>query len=584
MAEYDAFLALWYRDAGQRDAQYDTQRFARLLEIIDGRLDLLLSRYSRRVVFNISRTIRPDEVRVLLARPDDRPEFFPSITHVVTQAIVCFGQRRESTRLEGATVVYVSAAEYADLAERLPGDLARVYALAALRLNAEIGLRGAGKGLRLAELPARRRPHTPEWEFALDPALQRAMADYDERRIRSGATVTGMPAEEDLTTSSLIWPTLGVGTVPVTVEYPAARLAYTSHTYLLTGKDVAMRLAQLADTAAEFEKTFGLALDDFVKVCWAMSWSIWRATGAFELDPVGVHDDRLVFRSKLPAKDPRLASAPTQLRSLLAEGVLRAPRETWLETLSRDYEDGSHGAPVSAVNAFIAAFTTGTERDVRALRPVLFHDLEPNSLVLDLTMADQFFDFCFSAVHAGSGGGAAGRIRGKHFEAHARTVLMRRLGLTERDLPIPANYKLRKAGLPDSDVDFCFLVGSVLIHLDMKSWCRPVGYHRGDFWAVQKRLKELSGVLDGQLDPRGRVLLDFLRGRGAVVDTVVNLLCVADVEYLPPDPKYFYGDIPRVLTPDEIVELVTDPVRWDRLISSAEAEAEAPDVSRSPRG
>jgi hypothetical protein len=65
-----------------------------------------------------------------------------------------------------------------------------------------------------------------------------------------------------------------------------------------------------------------------------------------------------------------------------------------------------------------------------------------------------------------------------------------------------------------------------------------------------------------QVEPRGRALASLLRDRGETVDAVVNLLCTADVEYIPPGPRLRYADIPRVLTTTEIADLLMDEQRW----------------------
>ena len=65
------------------------------------------------------------------------------------------------------------------------------------------------------------------------------------------------------------------------------------------------------------------------------------------------------------------------------------------------------------------------------------------------------------------------------------------------------------------------------------------------------------------------MLAELLRDRGEPVDAVVSLLCTADVEYVPPGPSLRYGGVPRLLTADEIVNLVRDPDRWAQVVAAA---------------
>jgi hypothetical protein len=70
--------------------------------------------------------------------------------------------------------------------------------------------------------------------------------------------------------------------------------------------------------------------------------------------------------------------------------------------------------------------------------------------------------------------------------------------------------------------------------------------------ANQKQLvKDLAKV-----ERRASVLLETLRQSHPQLDTVCSFLCVADVEYISPHYKQlWYRRLPRILTPDEIIEL-----------------------------
>lgn len=84
--------------------------------------------------------------------------------------------------------------------------------------------------------------------------------------------------------------------------------------------------------------------------------------------------------------------------------------------------------------------------------------------------------------------------------------------------PVPPGYKLNKAGLKDNEVDFCFFRGNVLVHIDMKSFCRNLDYHRSAYKAVRNRISNVTKQLQDQVEPRGEQLRLLLQQRGHKVD------------------------------------------------------------------
>lgn len=569
--EYWSFARLWIIDPSQRACQFDTQRLLRLMEISDDRSALLLQPYDRRLVFNVFRALLPDELNALLfLAPAD------FLTHSrmligMSRAIAWYGTRRDSLNLEGSTVVTITQGEWRQIALHLPQDIARLYGLAALRITAESAFRRAGKGARLRPLkPLRPGQEGSLFEFETDSALDSAIGEYDHRRWETGGAVAGLAAPSNLRSADWTWPTVGFCESPVTVAYPRLKLSHRTQTFMLYPVDVTRRMAQLADYPSEFEATFGLELEEFRQICELLALTIWHLTGYWELrlDEHSVEEFRL--ESSLSPTDPRSASAPGYLRDVLFQALLRAPKSTWKSTLSVAHPITGERAQAGAIARFLEAFTARVGRDPLALQPTLFFDLEENSLTLDLTLSKQFFDLCFHAISVGRGG-ETGRRRGRQFEEQARKELIEGLSLASDQLPLAPNFKLRKAGLNDGEVDFCFVMGSTLVHLDMKSYVRQVSYHMGDHRAVRNRLKEVAERLRKQVDPRGFILLEHFRGQGRQLDTVVNLLCVADVEFVPMAAALRYGSVSRVLTPSEIVELSQDKSRWQEVVRAASA-------------
>jgi hypothetical protein len=108
-----------------------------------------------------------------------------------------------------------------------------------------------------------------------------------------------------------------------------------------------------------------------------------------------------------------------------------------------------------------------------------------------------------------------------------------------------------------------------LVNIDMKAKTRSPDIHRGTYKPVRNRVSVFGEALLDRVDPRGRVLADLLRERGEPVDAVVSLLCTADVEYVPPGPSLRYGSVPRLLTAEEIADLVLDPDKWPHVVAAA---------------
>lgn len=158
------------------------------------------------------------------------------------------------------------------------------------------------------------------------------------------------------------------------------------------------------------------------------------------------------------------------------------------------------------------------------------------------------------------------------FEDGARAAIKLRLNLGADNLPIRANRKLKLPERDYGDVDFAFIWKGVLINLELKSWQKTPEYFRGDFKAVDNRQKELEKQLMTKATPRGYKLQELLSKEKPSLSIfgTLTFLCVADVEYVSPQyQNLWYGDVPRALTPAEIVELLTDRPRFEHVLNAA---------------
>jgi hypothetical protein len=252
------------------------------------------------------------------------------------------------------------------------------------------------------------------------------------------------------------------------ISYPALGTTHTTHSFLLAVEDVSARVARLRIFGDEFHEVFGLHLDDFLRMCERLTSAIVHQNALLELDEARETRRGLVCTSGLRPREPRAGTAPRHLLTIMSEGVLRAPPAAWRTTL---------GGEEDVADAFLTRFTATAGHNATDLAPALFHDLEPNSLVLDLLRLDDFFDLCLLSILAGRDG-AAGKTKGKLFEQDARRTLTEGLGLSSSDSPAVPNPKLDNLGLGAGKIDFCFVKDTTLMHVQMKSWSRSAAYQR----------------------------------------------------------------------------------------------------------
>jgi hypothetical protein len=172
----------------------------------------------------------------------------------------------------------------------------------------------------------------------------------------------------------------------------------------------------------------------------------------------------------------------------------------------------------------------------------------------------EFHELCRGIVFSGDGLG--GGRKGTAFETFARGLIIRELNLPKVAIPVEPNTEMRKlvGGRIDyGDVDFAFMIGTTLVHLDMKSSYRKSKEFRGDYSAVLTRAKNLREKMVSKVEPRGSQLANYLRSRGINIEAVLNFLCVGLVEYIPPGfTELRYGKVPRAVTPHEFVSTIKD--------------------------
>ncbi|WP_447007244.1 hypothetical protein ACRAKI_12570 [Saccharothrix isguenensis] len=557
--QYESVLQKWLRHDAHGTADYDAQRFSTLLDVVEDEIAQLLAPYSRRLLFNTFLAVRPGEwLDVMNISPGD-PDFMSSVHITTSRAIMTHGQRKASQHWGTITTVAIPRKDWGQL-ERLPAVLTKLFALVTLKINAEIGYRLAGKGMHLLGVGKRF-----EWRWERDLALERAIREYDRRRRRSRGSVAGMLVPEKTEDESdWYWPNIAYSSTKLTIDYPELGLSHTSHARFLRPTNITERLTHLTAFPTEFKQAFGLDVRHFTTICQTLAQLIWHQTAQDRLDSTTANHDELHLTYQLSPKDDRSTSAPGYLRDIIEEGVLRAPWQRWHEMLVRRASALDRGIDDSVVDSFMKSFTlTPGKHGPKELAPILFLDVEENSLMLDLNCMTQFHELCFRAAVARHTG-AIGHKRGTLFERQAREFIIRELSLSDNDIPVSPNHKTKRRGQIVDENDFCFVADSVLVVLDMKGWARSLEYHQGQYEPIRNRQTDLiTKYIRKQLEPREHLLIEQIRSSGRHITGTLGMLCTADVEFLHPQfSELWYGRIPRVLTPVEIVRIVQNRSRW----------------------
>lgn len=593
--EYLCVYESWARDDVHDRAAYDTDRCWRMVEIAESHLDKIAAGYYRRILIKALRTM-PLSAMAAICMEGSTQQLVERVRDATVAAWI-FGRRAPSgmcVMYDAASYLYSSEEELAGLESNLGPDMARFMGAVFARQTAERAHRLAGKGgllKRPAPYPLPDRPQfkkdyprlgfvlMPRPEFEEDEVLSRSVNVYESRR-GSDAAVTGLlPSNKsELGAPASFWwwtvkaPEKILEPMTIRVHYKSLDKIITSHSYVALPVDAAPQVERLKPFGNEFPSHFGFDFESFLASCSALYNLTWVETGYHLLDgasePGAARE--LDLTSGLSTGDPLSEKSPGHLYSLFSGAALRAPRAGFLRYLesalmAAGIPDGAEVAE-KFIERFSAHATVSSE-----LAPSLFFPVDGDLLVLDFLLMDEFFKFCLRTVTSSTGD--VGNRRARLFEEESRERIKNALQLASTDIPFRPNRDLIRAGRNYGDVDFAFVWKGLLVNLDMKSWQMSTEYFKGGFHAVDNRQKELVKQLGTKVEPRGRALLDHLQEAGIQgLKGVVSFLCVANVEFLHlGTPELWYGTIPRVLTPYELIDLMGDSNRFSVLEQHGQA-------------
>jgi len=582
--EYSKIYAAWANDPIHSQNVFDTAKCEWLAIIAEERVSAIIPRYPRRFWIEAFRSMSLHSLFMVLGVLSIN-DLFEYIS-IGTLAINKFSSLENSggrtgSSLEIENVLFPYTLEYAQA--NFASDAGKFLGAVNLLLTAQRSYRFAGKGgvllqpqrAGLTEFPSFENfpKHgiliMPSVEFEKNDALQKSISIYENRRDQQREIgVTGFyQSYTGIHLPDASWWNVGtLGQFPeppqTIVSYPNLLINIISHGYAIFPSEISHELKLLFPFADDFNGCFGLDFDSFRSICQALSSFIYAETAFAELQVKRSPMHNLEFTSRLSRRSLKAKTAPVHLFNLFSRAIFKAPRNDFVVALANGLNKEKQEKLTIAEN-FINKFTYHpTKLLFRDLTPWLFYPLDRNLLAVDFFAMKTFMELCLRTVTSMQG--ETSNVRAHIFEEQVKEFLIEKMNIAAAQIPITPGSKIKADRLDYGDVDFAFIWKKMLINLDMKSWQKSPEYLRGDFLAVDNRQKELQHQLigkDSNIEKRGEKLFAMLQHSGEANDLlgVLSFLCVPHVEFLSKESgKLWYGNFPRVLTPQELAIILTD--------------------------
>ncbi len=584
-------LRTWYEimqdwiDAEEGQQGYATEAIERLIDRAWARCCSSLSYWDARFALQTIRSTSPEIVDRVLVLGWDQERLRQVYRTTTAAAVASTGPQWPRGEAKGYNWIRVPASAEREFPAQFPEVLGSCFGAARLLSEAQVWYRIAGKGKRIRQLPARISdeqiraiedwtcegiPVLPGIEFEDAPAIDRAIGIYERRReaadhfaIRSGILsdkrVAAGTTPQDSMPYALLRSLSRRPAIPVHV--PQLNLQFPSPSWYPLWD---FAIENLVDQLQPFDETLksqlGLDCAQLVAGFRALSLVVKRQTQLTYLRPV-VRNGSDALELASPARHQDLSGAVDKLASVLFRGYLRVSLDSFKLALRDELVNIGWGQPAQLSDAFFAAFTGSPE--IHGLpKPILFYVFDHLTCVLDLSVWHDFVGACRAV--ATSAGGTKANVRCDIFEQQVRDRLVSVLSLTEDEIPWKPNRDVYERGANLGDVDFCFLRDGALYHLDMKSRRRSSDYFIGHYHTIDDRLKELSGQI-GHVSQRGEASQRKLQSRGQEVGGRFDFLLVPAPEYLALEyDNLWYGEVPRVITVDELATLVSSGSLWSK--------------------
>lgn len=592
-------LDRWVSNDAQQNDRFDTIRLERLTDIVLGSVQSILKDWDPRFSLQAVRSLPNDVVAcVCQLLPQDVRLLWQVLQTMSAVAATAPGVSWPRLVSDGSTAIGLTDIQLIELELRIPDVLGRLIGASLLLVWSQFWYRWAGKGRRIESMPPRfdqsARDAINRWDgqgilvvpavgLAKDASIENAAAAYDSRREKQklGISRAGLlqPRTPGLIESPRrLWHAILRAPYknPLPVDIPKIDKAFPNPNWYpiadtrwqpmirFLGKYFDPQLkAAFGLSAAELESclaALGLVVERHTQCCW-LKKGRWCGRPA------------LVLQS--PATRSDLEGTASHFVSVLQRGTVRSPGIVFRNKLASEL--GGLGVADSAVlaNRFFDAFR-GKPNPIGFSRPLLFLEQDEQTCVHDLTAVPALLEGLLATVTAGDG--CVANLRSSLFEDQAREYLKDTLSLADASIPWEPNKDIWDGDKNLGDVDFCFSVQDVLINLDMKSWQRSSDYHVGHYHTIKDRCRDLVQQL-GKAERRGNALRAKLNAEKANYRACISFLIVATPEYIDPSESFlWYGpppEWPRVITSDELCELVSNGTQLNELLLEASHRSHA---------
>jgi hypothetical protein len=414
----------------------------------------------------------------------------------------------------------------------------------------------------------------PSATFRDSDEIMRQVQEYDRRTAEAaGSSISGIVPHEQPSNPNasdlMSWWTVRISDThlpsrPIEIHYPLQNRTLITNSYWLTPDDLTPHLNELVPFAGLMPERLGMTLESFGLCCRAVAATVRNETGFLKLRPLPDRAGAIALRSESKHLIEE-QSAARFLFSVMHRGLLRAPRKSWIEILTRLVSEGGSADPAGDVEKFIGLFTRARELDPD-LQPSLFLDPDLVTLTLDLLSMNEFFNFCLRKVTTIDDASTPEARRGARFEQSVWQFFRRHLKV---DLLVDINTRFANGNV-QGEIDVAFRVDGVLVILECKSWQKRWDYFRGDRQSIARRHEQLRRIVEVQIPRNVGLLRDHL-GDAASGD-LVALVCVAGPEFIDRAHRtLWYGATQRILTPNEILSLISDDPRWRQTVAAARA-------------
>jgi hypothetical protein len=575
----------WANDPIHDSDEFDSAKCERFISLSSRRVESITSRYDKYFIFDCIRTFPLSALKYVC--DDLFEDLVVELVKVLSASILA---SKQTTEVSSVNLI-LPKKNWSP--ETLFCDLGGLFGCAFAIVQGRSAYRLAAKGGRIKRPKSSAVPLDVIFrdfsktalflvegiEFFDDPELEFCTQQYDDRRKREGFAVSGLAIQDPVDTPATgrIWWELHK--LPSELDLSVQiKLGHQPNQFMVIQTSSYLSWPVSAETYYQVVEAFpdecrtrlGWDPKVFGDLCDALALTLRREACYDRLLPI-VGRKNIAYDCDL-TRDPRKKSSPKVIHSLNGKAIVVFLESHLTSALSKQlFRRGYQMKNATTLASQFVRRFCGLPEIHHSFEPILFVALSGKRIGVDLILMQEFHELCSRKLICT--GGAAGERKGAMFEEFAREFIERELKLSKYSIPIEPNTEMRKlvpGPIDYGDIDFAFMIGTTLVHLDMKSSCRKPAEFRGDYHAIVNRADELRKKMQNRVEPRGEQLGEYLRGRGVCVEAILNFLCVGVVEYIPPGfVELRYGDAPRAVTPGELVSTIRNDDVFKALVSTS---------------